>query len=87
MNHHVAVVGQDPLAGVPAFDADRASAPTLDPILYLFEDRSGLSLGSSGGDDEDLDDSEQLGYVKEENVAALLRVYGIGRNPGQIRSC
>ena len=87
MDQQVAVIGQDPLRLLVAFDADRQFARLAFQLqMDLVADGLNLALVAAGADDEVVGEGGDAGEVQHANVGGFLRFGGAhGQQPGRGR--
>jgi hypothetical protein len=81
VNHHVAVIKQDPFGLSTSFVSQRFAPVSAQMLFNPVGQRLHLGTGGPGGDDKDLGDYEEVANLQKNNVLALLVGYGIGSQP------
>lgn len=81
MDHHIAVIEQDPFGFGQAFVTQRFSSVFGQILFDLLGQRLHMGTGGPGADYKHLRDDEEVSNLQENDVLALLVGYGIGSQP------
>jgi hypothetical protein len=82
VNHEVPVVEKHPLAVLDAFPSQRVLPRRLQLAFDLVDEAAQVRARSTGGDDKELGDNDEVGNVQDRGVFTLLLDDGRDRFSG-----
>src|SRR5262249_45182233 len=71
VHHHVAVVDQDPLSALEAFDGERMDAERREVIAHPLRDRLHLGVRPAAADDEVVTNGGECGRLEDDQIVGL----------------